>query len=65
MLYTVYIYIYIEDGSARLYVDCRGLNKSTIKNKFPLPILVELLDQLNGTKRKSLKNRFDNWIQSN
>lgn len=51
----LYIYIYIEDGSARLYVDYRGLNKSTIKNKFPLPILVELLDQLNGTKRKSLK----------
>ena len=49
------LYIYIEDGSARLYVDYRGLNKSTIKNKFPLPILVELLDQLNGTKRKSLK----------
>jgi hypothetical protein len=31
------------DGSLRLCVDYRGLNKGTIKNRYPLPILHETL----------------------
>jgi hypothetical protein len=27
------------DGSLRLYVDYRGLNEGTIKNRYPLPLL--------------------------
>ena len=42
-----------KNGSLRLCVDYRGLNKSTIKNKYPLSIFDELVDQLNGAKKFS------------
>ena len=37
-----------KDGSSRLYFDYRQLNKLTIKNKYPLPMIDDLLDQLRG-----------------
>lgn len=39
-----------KDGSWRLCVDYRDLNKSTIKNKFLIPIVEDLLDELGGSK---------------
>lgn len=39
-----------EDGSSRFCVDFRCLNNVTVKNKFPLPVVDELLDELAGTK---------------
>jgi len=38
-----------KDGSSRLCVDYRQLNKLTIKNKYPLSKIDDLLDQLRGT----------------
>jgi len=38
-----------KDGSSRLCVDYRQLNKMTIKNKYPLPRIDELMDQLHGS----------------
>jgi len=37
-----------KDGTMRLCVDYRQLNKSTIKNKYPLPRIDDLMDQLRG-----------------
>ena len=38
-----------KDGSSRLCVDYRQLNKMTIKNKYPLPRIDDLMDQLHGS----------------
>ncbi|GAU31786.1 hypothetical protein TSUD_22320 [Trifolium subterraneum] len=37
-----------KDGTMRLCIDYRQLNKVTIKNKYPLPRIDDLLDQLRG-----------------
>lgn len=37
-----------KDGSWHFYVDYRHLNNITVKNKYPLPVVDELLDELHG-----------------
>ena len=39
-----------KDGTIRLCIDYRSLNEVTIKNKYPLPKIEDLFDQLNGAK---------------
>ena len=38
-----------KDGSLRLCIDYRQLNKVTIRNQYPLPRIDELFDQLQGS----------------
>ena len=37
-----------KDGTMRMCIDYRELNKVTIKNKYPLPRIDDLFDQLQG-----------------
>ena len=42
------LFVSKKDGSLRMCVDYRALNKMTVKNKYPLPRIDDLLDQLHG-----------------
>ena len=42
------LFVKKKDGSLRLCIDYRQLNKVTIKNKCPLPRIEDLFDQLKG-----------------
>jgi hypothetical protein len=42
------IFVLKKDGTQRLCVDYHALNKVTIKNKYPLPSIDDLFDQLSG-----------------
>ena len=42
------IFVDKKDGTQRMCVDYRSLNEVTIKNKYPLPRIDDLFDQLRG-----------------
>ena len=47
-----------KDGTLRLCIDYRALNKITLKDKYPLPRIDELLENMAGSRY------FQNWTSS-
>jgi hypothetical protein len=44
------LFVKKKDGTLRLFIDFRQLNKVTVKNKYPLPRIDNLFDQLKDVK---------------
>jgi hypothetical protein len=44
------LFLQKKDGSQRMCVDYRSLNDVTIKNKYPLPRIEDLFDQMRGAR---------------
>ncbi len=42
------LFVKKKDGTLRLYIDYKKLNKMTIKNRYPLPHIDDLFDQVRG-----------------
>ncbi len=44
------LFVKKKDGTLRMCIDYRGLNKKLIRNVFPLPRIDEIFDELRGAK---------------
>ena len=44
------LFVKKKDGTLKLCIDYRWVNKVTVKNKYPLPQIDDLFDQMRGEK---------------
>jgi hypothetical protein len=44
------LFVHKKDGMLRMHVDYRALNKVTMKNRYPLPRIVDLFDRFSEAK---------------
>jgi hypothetical protein len=52
------LFVQKKDGSQRMCVDYRSLNDVTVKNKYPLPRIEDLFDQMRGAR---VFSKIDLW----
>jgi hypothetical protein len=44
------LFVRKKEGTLRMCVDYRALNKATVKNRYPLPRIDDLMEQFHGAK---------------
>ena len=44
------LFVKNKDGTFRMCIDYRQLNKMTVKNKYPLPRIDDMFDKIDGAK---------------
>ncbi|GKA71936.1 putative reverse transcriptase domain-containing protein [Tanacetum coccineum] len=57
------LFVKMNDGSFRMYIDYHELNKLTVKNRYPLPRIDNLFDQLQGSSVYSKINLRSGYHQ--
>src|SRR5579863_5979088 len=57
------LFVHKKEGTLCLCVDYRALNKITIKNRYPLPRIEELMDSLAGAKYFSKIDLYSGYHQ--
>ncbi|XP_070056571.1 uncharacterized protein [Nicotiana tomentosiformis] len=53
------LFVNKKDGTMRMYIDYLQLNKITIKNRYPLPRIDDLFDQLQGARPGGARATFE------
>jgi len=51
-----------KDRGKRMVMDYRKLNKQTVKNNYPLPLIIELVDNMES---KQVFTKIDLWWEYN